>query len=69
MTVENDLCVCGHQREHHQQLLGAKVRYPCLQCTCANFRERQRMHCRLAQIQMRYGTLIGSLLPYSSTDL
>jgi len=47
MTVENDLCVCGHQREHHQQLLGAKVRYPCLQCTCANFRERQRMHCRL----------------------
>jgi len=40
MGIESDLCVCGHGRGQHQHLLGTKVRYPCLQCTCANFRER-----------------------------
>ena len=35
-----DLCVCGHDRENHQHLLGTKLRYPCQKCTCPSFRER-----------------------------
>jgi len=30
MGLENDLCVCGHDRDQHQHLLGTKVRYRCL---------------------------------------
>lgn len=39
MVIENDLCVCGHDRGQHQHLLEKKVRYPCLQCPCPNFRD------------------------------
>lgn len=40
MEEENNLCVCGHCRTHHQHLLGTKVRYPCLKCDCPNFARR-----------------------------
>ena len=39
MTESNsDLCVCGHDRENNQHLLGMKSRYPCLKCPCPSFR-------------------------------
>jgi len=40
MAEYSDLCICGHDRIQHQHFLGTKVRYPCLKCTCPNFRER-----------------------------
>jgi len=40
MGEENDLCVCGHARIHHQHLLGTEIRYPCLKCACPTFRKR-----------------------------
>jgi len=41
MNEQDDLCFCGHSRGQHQHLLGTKIRYPCLQCTCADFRQRK----------------------------
>jgi hypothetical protein len=40
MGVENDLCLCGHDRGQHQHLLGTEIRYPWLKCACPTFRER-----------------------------
>ncbi|MDP9305353.1 MAG: hypothetical protein M3O68_03295 [Thermoproteota archaeon] len=40
MESKTHLCVCGHCREDHQNLLGTKQRYPCLKCPCPSFRKR-----------------------------
>jgi len=37
-------CVCGHDREDHQHLLGTKLRYPCLKCPCPSFRKRLKSY-------------------------